>query len=87
MPPPPAKWKGRCDLNRTVCKNKLIGARSFRESAKWKFDDPVLPVSEGSHGTHTSSTAAGAFVPGANVMGSGLGTAAGMAPLAHIALY
>ncbi|KAF8765445.1 hypothetical protein HU200_008590 [Digitaria exilis] len=88
--PPPAKWKGRCDFNATVCNNKLIGARSFYESAKWKWkgiDDPVLPVSEGSHGTHTSSTAAGAFVPGANVMGNGLGTASGMAPRAHIAVY
>ncbi|GJM86383.1 hypothetical protein PR202_ga02237 [Eleusine coracana subsp. coracana] len=88
MPPPPAKWKGRCDLNRTVCNNKLIGARSFRESARWKLgDDPVLPVSEGSHGTHTASTAAGAFVRGANVMGLGLGTASGTAPRAHVALY
>ncbi|PVH66760.1 hypothetical protein PAHAL_1G339300 [Panicum hallii] len=90
MKPPPAKWKGRCDFNSSVCNNKLIGARSFYESAKWKWqgiDDPVLPVSEGSHGTHTSSTAAGAFVPGANVMGNGLGTASGMAPRAHIALY
>ncbi|XP_066319054.1 subtilisin-like protease 1 [Miscanthus floridulus] len=90
VPPPPAKWKGRCDFNSSVCNNKLIGARSFYESAKWKFqgvDDPVLPVSKGSHGTHTSSTAAGAFVPGANVMGNGIGTAAGMAPRAHIALY
>ncbi|KAG2660392.1 subtilisin-like protease 1 [Panicum virgatum] len=90
MKPPPAKWKGRCDFNSSVCNNKLIGARSFYESAKWKWqgiDDPVLPVSEGSHGTHTASTAAGAFVPGANVMGNGLGTASGLAPRAHIALY
>ncbi|TKW40784.1 hypothetical protein SEVIR_1G269000v4 [Setaria viridis] len=90
MKPPPAKWKGRCDFNSSACNNKLIGARSFYESAKWKWqgiDDPVLPVSEGSHGTHTASTAAGAFVPGANVMGNGLGTASGMAPRAHIALY
>ncbi|KAL6634886.1 hypothetical protein ACP70R_027557 [Stipagrostis hirtigluma subsp. patula] len=90
VPPPPAKWKGRCDFNTSVCNNKLIGARSFFESAKWKWrgiDDPVQPVDVGSHGTHTSSTAAGAFVPGANVMGNGIGTAAGMAPRAHIALY
>ncbi|KAL6911792.1 hypothetical protein ACP4OV_000597 [Aristida adscensionis] len=90
LPPPPAKWKGRCDFNSSVCNNKLIGARSFYQSAKWKWrgiDDPVLPVAEGEHGTHTSSTAAGAFVPGANVMGSGVGTAAGMAPRAHVALY
>ncbi|KQK00675.1 subtilisin-like protease SBT1.8 [Brachypodium distachyon] len=90
MPPPPAKWKGRCDFNGSACNNKLIGARSFYESAKWKWkgiDDPVLPIDESVHGTHVSSTAAGAFVPGANAMGSGIGTAAGMAPRAHLALY
>ncbi|KAG8059962.1 hypothetical protein GUJ93_ZPchr0002g23445 [Zizania palustris] len=90
MPPPPARWKGRCDFNSSVCNNKLIGARSFYESARWKWrgiDDPVLPVNETSHGTHTSGTAAGSFVPGANTMGNGFGTAAGMAPRAHLALY
>ncbi|BAF09579.1 subtilisin-like protease 1 [Oryza sativa Japonica Group] len=90
MGPPPARWKGRCDFNSSVCNNKLIGARSFFESAKWKWrgvDDPVLPVYELAHGTHTSSTAGGNFVPGANVMGNGFGTAAGMAPRAHLALY
>ncbi|XP_044409531.1 subtilisin-like protease 1 [Triticum aestivum] len=90
MPPPPAKWKGRCDFNRSVCNNKLIGARSFYESAKWRWegiDDPVLPIDDSAHGTHVSSTAVGAFVPGANAMGSGFGTAAGMAPRAHLAFY
>jgi subtilisin family serine protease len=90
MPPPPAKWKGRCDFNSSVCNNKLIGARSFFESARWKWkgiDDPVLPIEDSAHGTHVSSTAAGAFVPGANAMGSGVGTAAGMAPRAHLAFY
>ncbi|XP_062186019.1 subtilisin-like protease 1 [Phragmites australis] len=90
MKPPPAKWKGRCDFNKTVCNNKLIGARSYFESAKWKWKglrDPVLPISEGQHGTHTSSTAAGAFAPNASVFGNGLGTATGMAPRAHIAFY
>ncbi|KAK1684660.1 hypothetical protein QYE76_045508 [Lolium multiflorum] len=90
MKPPPEKWNGRCDFNNTVCNNKLIGARSFFESAKWKWkglDDPVLPINEGQHGTHTSSTAAGAFVPGANISGNAVGTAAGMAPRAHIAFY
>ncbi|WMV60445.1 hypothetical protein MTR67_053830 [Solanum verrucosum] len=29
MPPPPAKWKGKCEFNSTTCNNKLIGARSF----------------------------------------------------------
>ncbi|XP_044318478.1 subtilisin-like protease 4 [Triticum aestivum] len=90
MKPPPKKWTGRCDFNNTVCNNKLIGARSFFESAKWKWkgiDDPVLPINEGQHGTHTSSTAAGAFVPDANISGLAVGTAVGMAPRAHIAFY
>ncbi|KAM3284900.1 hypothetical protein P3S67_023699 [Capsicum chacoense] len=29
MPPPPAKWKGKCQSNFTACNNKLIGARNF----------------------------------------------------------
>ncbi|PNT61635.1 subtilisin-like protease SBT1.8 [Brachypodium distachyon] len=90
MKPPPEKWNGRCDFNNTVCNNKLIGARSFFESAKWKWkglEDPVLPINEGQHGTHTSSTAAGAFVPSANITGNAVGTSSGMAPRAHIAFY
>jgi subtilisin family serine protease len=80
MPPPPAKWKGRCDFNGSVaCNNKLIGARSFES-------DPS-PLDQDGHGTHTSSTAAGAAVPGAQVLGQGLGTATGMAPRAHVAMY
>ncbi|KAK8971576.1 Subtilisin-like protease SDD1 [Platanthera guangdongensis] len=30
MPPPPAKWKGKCEFNVSdACNNKLIGARAF----------------------------------------------------------
>jgi len=61
MPPPPAKWKGRCDFNGSACNNKLIGARSFES-------DPS-PLDNNGHGTHTSSTAAGAVVHGAQVLG------------------
>lgn len=57
MPPPPAKWKGRCDFNFTACNNKLIGARYF-SSARG------TPLDEMGHGTHTASTAAGNFVTG-----------------------
>nr|GFC15810.1 subtilisin-like protease SBT1.2 [Tanacetum cinerariifolium] len=39
------------------------------------------------HGTHTSSTAAGNFVGNVNIYGNANGTAAGMAPLAHLAIY
>ncbi|XP_073123031.1 subtilisin-like protease [Henckelia pumila] len=81
MPPPPAKWRGRCEFNTSsVCNNKLIGARFFTIGDGTPYD-------ENGHGTHTASTAAGNFVRGANVFGNANGTAAGIAPLAHIAIY
>ncbi|XP_022856138.1 subtilisin-like protease SBT1.7 [Olea europaea var. sylvestris] len=80
MPPPPAKWKGKCDFNYTACNNKLIGARYF------SFGD-TAPLDDSGHGTHTASIAAGNFVKGANVFGNANGTAAGIAPLAHLAIY
>ncbi|KAI3422771.1 uncharacterized protein J3R85_011866 [Psidium guajava] len=85
VPPPPAKWKGRCDFNGTSCNNKLIGARSFIGSGSVRQADP--PFDGVGHGTHTSSTAAGAFVRDASVLGNAKGTAVGMAPLAHLAVY
>ncbi|VVA23486.1 PREDICTED: subtilisin [Prunus dulcis] len=81
--PPPAKWKGKCDFNGTVCNNKLIGARNFQGGQT--TGGP--PVDDEGHGTHTSSTAAGNFVKGANVFGMANGTASGMAPYAHLAIY
>ncbi|NP_001234257.2 subtilisin-like endoprotease precursor [Solanum lycopersicum] len=81
MPPPPAKWKGVCESNFTnKCNNKLIGARSYQLGHG-------SPIDDDGHGTHTASTAAGAFVNGANVFGNANGTAAGVAPFAHIAVY
>uniref|UniRef100_A0ACD5U1D6 Uncharacterized protein n=1 Tax=Avena sativa TaxID=4498 RepID=A0ACD5U1D6_AVESA len=77
VPPPPARWKGSCKAAR--CNNKLIGAKSFVGD-----DDSSDEVG---HGTHTSSIAAGNFVPEASYHGVGTGTAAGVAPGAHIAMY
>ncbi|XP_058758697.1 subtilisin-like protease 4 [Vicia villosa] len=86
--PPPLKWKGRCDLNGTACNNKLIGARSFNNAAMaMKGEKAEAPIDEDGHGTHTASTAAGAFVDDAEVLGNAKGTAAGMAPHAHLAIY
>ncbi|KAK4729004.1 hypothetical protein R3W88_021992 [Solanum pinnatisectum] len=77
MPPPPAKWKGKCELNFTTkCNNKLIGAQIFPK-------ENGSPIDDDGHGTHS----AGAFVKGANVYGNANGTAVGVAPLAHLAIY
>ncbi|KAL7594784.1 hypothetical protein Lser_V15G30473 [Lactuca serriola] len=77
--PPPAKWKGKCEIS--GCNNKLIGLRDLTEGENGtRFD-------QDGHGTHTSSTAAGNFVNDANVFGNAQGTAVGMAPLAHLAMY
>jgi subtilisin family serine protease len=80
MPPPPAKWKGGCQPP-VRCNNKLVGAASF-------VGDNTTADDVG-HGTHTTGTAAGRFVEGASAFGpsDGGGTAAGMAPGAHLAVY
>ncbi|GFP81845.1 subtilisin-like protease [Phtheirospermum japonicum] len=80
MPPPPAKWKGKCEFNFTACNNKIIGARYFT------FGNGT-PLDEDGHGTHTAGTAAGNFVAGANFFGQANGTAVGVAPRAHLAVY
>ncbi|KAL0904576.1 hypothetical protein M5K25_026703 [Dendrobium thyrsiflorum] len=94
MPPPPKKWKGRCDFNASQCNNKLIGARTFlngsaasREELKVSEGPALPPFDEDGHGTHTASTAAGAMVEGAQVLGNAKGVATGMAPRAHLAIY
>ncbi|CAD6212283.1 unnamed protein product [Miscanthus lutarioriparius] len=82
VPPPPARWKGACAPGSAArCNKKLIGARSFVGGG----DDGVSD--DAGHGTHTSSTAAGNFVDGASRDGLAAGTAAGIAPGAHVAMY
>ncbi|KAI0501170.1 hypothetical protein KFK09_016113 [Dendrobium nobile] len=83
MPPPPSKWNGKCYWgNKRTCNNKLIGAAAFRHSVV----NPN-PYDNDGHGTHVASTAAGNFVDKANVIGQAQGTASGMAPRAHLAIY
>ncbi|KAJ3706675.1 hypothetical protein LUZ61_010380 [Rhynchospora tenuis] len=85
MPATPSKWKGRCEFQNSVCNRKLIGARNFIQDIQMEDNSP--PTDNQGHGTHTASTAAGNFVSNANMLGSGNGTAAGMSPRAHLAIY
>ncbi|XP_073004529.1 subtilisin-like protease SBT5.3 [Typha latifolia] len=94
MGPIPSKWRGICQNNSDKgfsCNRKLIGARYFNKG----YQSAVGPLNatfetprdaEG-HGTHTLSTAAGGFVPGANVFNYGNGTAKGGSPRARVAVY
>ncbi|TMW93140.1 hypothetical protein EJD97_012113 [Solanum chilense] len=80
MPKPPLKWKGTYEFNvKTYCNKKLIGARNYVYPDRF-------PLDIDGHGTHTSSTAAGNFVDGANFFGNANGTAVGIAPRAHVAM-
>nr|AGT17100.1 serine protease [Saccharum hybrid cultivar R570] len=97
--PVPARWRGSCETNATdfpssMCNRKLIGARAFfrgyssgaggngsRVSA-----DLMSPRDHDGHGTHTASTAAGAVVANASLLGYASGTARGMAPGARKAI-
>ncbi|XP_011000330.1 PREDICTED: subtilisin-like protease SBT5.4 [Populus euphratica] len=92
--PVPSKWRGICQ-NATKegvpCNRKLIGARYFNKGygslgGHLNSSFQTARDIEG-HGTHTLSTAAGNFVPGANVFGNGKGTAKGGSPRARVAAY
>ncbi|KAJ8749107.1 hypothetical protein K2173_013714 [Erythroxylum novogranatense] len=98
MPPIPRRWKGICQegdsFNASNCNRKLIGARFFTKghrvastSSSNTIQEYVSPRDSHGHGTHTSSTAGGATVPMASVLGNAAGVARGMAPGAHVAIY
>ncbi|KAF3323078.1 subtilisin-like protease [Carex littledalei] len=91
------RWQGECEVgirfNSSMCNNKLVGARFFRAGAEAIFgsqvsdNDYLSPRDHLGHGTHTSSTATGSPILGANFYGQETGTAQGMAPNAKIAMY
>ncbi|KAL2495520.1 Subtilisin-like protease SBT5.4 [Forsythia ovata] len=90
--PIPSKWKGICQHDDGFsCNRKLIGARYFNKGyvafgGKISSNVSTARDYEG-HGSHTLSTAAGNFVPGASVFGVGNGTAKGGSPKARVATY
>ncbi|XP_074331271.1 subtilisin-like protease SBT4.14 isoform X2 [Apium graveolens] len=88
--PPPVKWKGSClkAANFSGCNNKLIGAQYFKLDKRTPDPEDILsPIDVDGHGTHTSSTVAGALVPNATLSGLAKGTARGAVPSARIAMY
>ncbi|EFJ12969.1 hypothetical protein SELMODRAFT_181997 [Selaginella moellendorffii] len=80
----PAKWHGSCASSASfTCNRKVIGARYYGFSG----GRPLNPRDETGHGSHVSSIAAGARVPGVDDLGLARGTAKGVAPQARIAVY
>ncbi|KAM7257860.1 hypothetical protein ACFE04_013601 [Oxalis oulophora] len=85
--PPPTKWKGTCEGTNFTCNNKIIGAKFYRSDGEVPIVDYPSPRDAEGHGTHTSSTAAGALVINASLYGLGKGSARGGVPSARIAVY
>lgn len=92
----PERWKGKCEngtaFTSSLCNKKLTGVQSFSKGLKaagqhiseYDYDSPRDSLG---HGTHTSSTAAGHHVVSASHFGYAKGTARGVAPRAHVAMY
>ncbi|KAK4476545.1 hypothetical protein RD792_015701 [Penstemon davidsonii] len=97
VPPIPSRWKGKCQtgtkFSSSKCNRKLIGAGAFfkgYEAIAGRINETLdyrSPRDSQGHGTHTSSTAAGNLVTGADFLGLAKGTASGMRYTGRIAAY
>ncbi|KAL2477918.1 Subtilisin-like protease SBT1.1 [Forsythia ovata] len=97
LSPVPPRWKGKCQagtkFRASNCNRKLIGARAFfkgYEAIAGTINETLdyrSPRDSQGHGTHTTSTAGGNLVKGANFLGLAKGSAAGMKYTARIAVY
>ncbi|GLJ25928.1 hypothetical protein SUGI_0497040 [Cryptomeria japonica] len=92
IPSPPSRWKGFCqngtEFSPSKCNNKIIGARYYNKGTNASSTEYGNSARDSDgHGTHTSSIAAGNSVSDASFLGIANGTAQGMAPWAHLAMY
>ncbi|KAF9608046.1 hypothetical protein IFM89_005196 [Coptis chinensis] len=94
LAPVPSKWKGTCETGPDFpsCNRKIIGARAFYKGYQsssyidWSKESKSPRDTDG-HGTHTSSTATGSYVPNAGFYQYAVGEARGMATKARVAMY
>ncbi|KAL3684432.1 hypothetical protein R1sor_002454 [Riccia sorocarpa] len=88
--PVPSRWKGTCvegqQFTKANCNRKIIGARYYSAGISISQNEYQSARDLNGHGTHTSSTAGGAFAS-ASLNGYATGTAKGGAPRARIAVY
>jgi len=98
LSPVPSTWKGSCEASRdfpaSSCNKKIIGAKAFYKGYEAYLDGPIdeseeskSPRDTEGHGSHTSSTAAGAVVSNASLFHYAQGEARGMATKARVAAY
>uniref|UniRef100_A0A0E0AZ67 Subtilisin-like protease n=1 Tax=Oryza glumipatula TaxID=40148 RepID=A0A0E0AZ67_9ORYZ len=91
--PLPSKWKGKClagqAFGSNLCNRKIIGARWYDKHLNPEdFNGEYKSARDATgHGTHVSSTAAGALVPNISFHGLAAGYARGVAPRARLAMY
>uniref|UniRef100_A0A803PGH0 Uncharacterized protein n=1 Tax=Cannabis sativa TaxID=3483 RepID=A0A803PGH0_CANSA len=74
-------------LARFFIRGHKVASSSTSASVPESVMEYVSPRDSHGHGSHTTSTAGGASVAMANVLGNGAGVARGIAPYSHVAAY